>query len=107
MSATSGAGTAYTSEVPEFIPVFSGVRVTRVLALCVCFVDRFCPFLLFLLVIVLSVLRFTDSDYPFDIFKLFLLNKSEHCQLYHDGNTRMMMLVFWFTLSWVFIEVDH
>jgi hypothetical protein len=34
-----------------------------------CFV---CPFVLFLLVIVLSVLfRYTDSDYPFGIFKLF------------------------------------
>ena len=31
-----------------------------------------CPFVLFLLVIVLSVLRFMDSDYPFCIFKLFL-----------------------------------
>jgi hypothetical protein len=32
-----------------------------------------CPFVPFLLVIVLSVLlRFTDSDYPFGIFKLFL-----------------------------------
>jgi len=32
-----------------------------------------CPFVLFLLAIVLSVfLRFTDSDYPFVIFKLFL-----------------------------------
>ena len=31
-----------------------------------------CPFVHFLLVIVLSViLRFTDSDYPFGIFKLF------------------------------------
>jgi hypothetical protein len=29
----------------------------------------------FCLVIVLSVLWFTDSDYPFDIFKLFLRNK--------------------------------
>jgi hypothetical protein len=29
-------------------------------------------FVLFLLTIVLSVLRFTDSDYPFGIFKLFL-----------------------------------
>jgi hypothetical protein len=29
---------------------------------------------LVLLAIVLSVLRFTDSDYPFDIFKLFLSN---------------------------------
>jgi hypothetical protein len=47
-------------------PVFSAVRVT---VLCVCFVDR-CLFF-FLLAIVLSVLRFTDSDYPFSIFKLF------------------------------------
>ena len=37
--ATSGAGTAYPSEAPEFTPVFSGVRVTRSLVLCVCFVD--------------------------------------------------------------------
>ena len=35
-----------------------------------------CPFVLFLLAIVLSVLlRFTDSDYPFGIFKLFLKSK--------------------------------
>jgi len=27
--ATSGAGTAYPSGAPEFIPVFSGVRFTR------------------------------------------------------------------------------
>jgi hypothetical protein len=33
-----------------------------------------CPFVLFPLAIVLSVLlRFTDSDYPFGIFKLFEL----------------------------------
>ena len=61
--------------LPEHLsspPVFSGVRVTRSLALCVCFADR-CPFVLFLLVIVLSVLlRFTDSDYPFGIFKVVL-----------------------------------
>ena len=32
-----------------------------------------CPFVFFLLVIVLSVLlRYTDSDYPFGIFKIFL-----------------------------------
>ena len=31
-----------------------------------------CSFVLFISAIVLSVLlRFTDSDYPFDIFKLF------------------------------------
>jgi hypothetical protein len=32
----------------------------------------FCRSLFVLLVIVLSVLRFTDSDYPFGIFKLFI-----------------------------------
>jgi hypothetical protein len=80
-------------------PVFSGVRVTRSLVLYVCFVDRclsFCPFsfelfynliewvseggregvsVLFLLAIALSdLLRFTDSNYPFCIFKYFLFN---------------------------------
>ena len=61
--------------LPEHInlpPVFSGIYVTRSLVLCVYFVDRclsFCPF-----VLVLSVLlRFTDSDYPFGIFNLCLL----------------------------------
>jgi hypothetical protein len=65
--------------IPEHLsslPVFSGVRVTRSLVLCVCFVDcclSFCTFVLFLLAIVLSdPLRYTDSDYPFRFFKLFL-----------------------------------
>ena len=53
--------------LPEYLsspPVFSVVRVTRSL---VC-----CPFVLFILAIVLSVLlRYTDSDCPVDIFKLF------------------------------------
>ena len=56
---------------------FSKIRVAR----SVCFVDFFCLFVLFLLAIVLSVLlRFTDSNYPFDIFKLFL-NKNSVCVL--------------------------
>jgi hypothetical protein len=53
--------------LPEHLsspPVFSGVRITRSLV---------CPFVLFLLAIVLSVLlRYTVSDCPFGIFKLFL-----------------------------------
>jgi hypothetical protein len=45
--ATSEIGTAYPSGAPEITPGFSGVRVTRSLVLCVCFVDRclsFCTF---------------------------------------------------------------
>ena len=46
-------------------PVLSGVRVTRSLVLCVCFVDRCFSFCTFVLAIWLSVLlRFTDSDQP-------------------------------------------
>ena len=44
------------------------------LVLCVLFCRLlFFPLSFFFLAIVLSVLRFTDSDYPFGIFKLFLL----------------------------------
>ena len=54
--------------------VFSGIRVTRSLVLYICFVDRCLSFVLLLLAIALSVLlRYTDSDCPFGIFKLFLL----------------------------------
>jgi hypothetical protein len=50
-----------------------GIRVTRSLVLYVCFVDRSLSFYPFFLAIVLSVLlRYTDSDCPFGIFKLFL-----------------------------------
>jgi hypothetical protein len=51
---------------------FSCVRVTRSLVLYVCYVDRCLSFCPFPLITVLSVLRFTDSDFPFGIFKLFL-----------------------------------
>jgi hypothetical protein len=44
------------------------VCVARSLVLCVGFVDR-CFFPFVLLAIVLSVLRYADSDYPFGIFK--------------------------------------
>ena len=57
-------------------PVFSGVRVTWSLVLCVCFVDR--SVVLFRLVIVFTVLlQFTASDYPFGIFKLFFYQHSK------------------------------
>jgi hypothetical protein len=81
-------------------PVFSGVRYTRSLVLYVCFVDRclsFCTF--FLLAIVLSVLlRYTDSDCPFGIFKLFLMPLSTIYQLYRGitRSTRIKPLAFSF-----------
>jgi hypothetical protein len=53
--------------------ILSRVRVTRSLILCACFVHRCLSFCHFVLVIVLSVLRFTDSYYPFGSFKLFLV----------------------------------
>jgi len=65
--------------MPKEATVFSGVHVTRSLALCVCFVDCCLSFCHSLLAIVLSVLlRFTDSDYSFGIFKLFLTWKQHH-----------------------------
>jgi len=70
---SSGAGIAYPSGAPEFTPVFSGVRVTRSLVLYVCFVDLCLSCCTFSFCHLLSVLlRCTDSDYPFGIFKLFL-----------------------------------
>jgi hypothetical protein len=74
--------TAYLSGAPEFIPVFSGVRVTRSLVLYVCFVGHCLSFCTFLLAIALSVLlRYTDSDYPFGIFKLLLHMKIHRNQI--------------------------
>ena len=68
------AGTGYAFGAPGFTPGFSRVRVTRSLVLCA----RFCRSLvvLFFLANVFSVLRFTDSDYPFGIFKLFVMQIS-------------------------------
>jgi len=62
------------SGAPGFTPVVNGVRIARSLVFCV--VLYICTLLFVfsffsLLVIVLSVLRFTASDYPFGIFKLF------------------------------------
>ena len=61
----------FVTRVTRWVPLvehLSGVRVTRSLVLCVIF----CRSFFVLLAIVLFVLRFTDSDYPFGIFKLCL-----------------------------------
>ena len=64
----SGARTAHPSGVSEFTTGFSGVRVAWIFVFYVAFCTIFCLFVFFLSVL----LRFTDSDYPFGIFKLFL-----------------------------------
>ena len=67
-------------EHPSSPLVVSGVGVTQSLVLFVGFV--LLSFLL--LAIVLSALRFMDSDYPFGIFKLFLYELTFSCQLLHQ-----------------------
>jgi hypothetical protein len=72
------AGPAYLSWVPGFTSGFSRVRVTRSLALCVCFVDR-----------CLSFCYFFFNNCPSYIYKLWLplwylqtlidTNMAEHC----------------------------
>jgi len=67
--ATCGAETAYPFGTPKFIPVFGVVCVVRTSV----FFVMFCRLLygLFLLVILLSVFRFTNVDYPLRTFKHF------------------------------------
>ena len=75
----SGAGTAYPSGEPEFTPGFSGVRVTRSLVLCVCFIDRclsFCTFsfwslccLSFDLQILITLLIASNSSYRYIMYR--------------------------------------
>ena len=68
MGATCEAGTAYPSGAPAFTPIFN--RVARSSAFCVVFCRSL--FVNYSLAIVLSVLRFTASVYPYGIFILFL-----------------------------------
>jgi hypothetical protein len=134
MGATNGAGTTYPSRAPEFTSRFSGVCAIRSLVICVCFADHclaslfyyflplyclfldlriliiplvlsssslfFCPFL----VIVLSLLRFRDSDYTFGILKFFFvlvvnIDGMKYCSL----ETKQQSI----TISLIFSSVEH
>ena len=69
--ATSGAVTVYPSGAHEFTPGFQWGSCYSIFS----FMRMFCRSLFVLLTIVLSVLlRYTDSDFPFGIFKLFLMS---------------------------------
>ena len=87
--------------LPEHLrspPFLSGVRVTRSLVLYVCFEDSYLSFCTFSLVIVLSVLlRYTDSDCPFGIFKLFFIQITGMTVVNSVSYTRINMGLF--TLS--------
>ena len=89
-SATFGTAVAYPSEAPDFTTVFSEIHVARYLVFCVVsvilsffFWTLYClSFDLLLLNLALNTnqsinqsinLRFTLSDYLFDIFNLFVL----------------------------------
>jgi len=103
--ATSGVGTAYPSGAPEFPPpVFSGIRVTWSLVLCVCFVDR-C--LSFWPLCCLFFFDLQDSDYPFGIFKLFFLQYTiQKNKDYKNSQTQDItvhaLLVFHYLSLWRF-----
>ena len=58
---TTGAATVNYSVAPEFTPGFSGVRVTRSLFICVCFVDRCLSFFVW----PLCCLSFFDLRIPY------------------------------------------
>ena len=77
------------SEAPEFILdlLFCTVRVTRTLDFCVVLFQLIVyNFVIFLLAIVLSVLRFTDSDYPFGCVLIILVLCQIQCvwKLFND-----------------------
>ena len=103
MDATCGAGNACPSREPEFTPGFLGSYYSIFSFLSIGLHTIVCPFVLFLLSIVLSVLRFTASDYPFDIFKLFFLSSADY--LYIRFNVGFFFLFFlnWFQFSFLFI----
>ena len=70
----------------RFTQVFSGIPVTRSLVLYVGFVDRclsFCTFY-FGHCVVCSSSIYTDSDYPFGIFKLFTVHVYTVCDCVYD-----------------------
>ena len=74
LDATSGAGTAYPFEAPDFIPGMRWGSCYSIFSFMCMFCRSLCICVLF--GITLSVLlRFTDFDYPIGIFKHFLQRK--------------------------------
>ena len=80
MGVTSGARTAYPSGAPGFTPGFQWGSCYSIFSYMYVLQIVVCPFVIFFLAIVLSVLLpYTDSDCPFGIFELFLLSSIIMC----------------------------
>ena len=97
-----------TSELPQLFKAgFKWCSSCSIFSLCVSFVDRF---VLFVVSIVLSVLRFTDSDNSFGIFKLFLplqehLSSTPVFVGVHGAWSLVFCVVFCRSLFWVFFSI--
>ena len=65
------------------------------------------PFVRFLLTIVLSVLRFTDSDYLFSIFKLFLQCMYQSQTIYERLLRHNMIYTFFTQLHIIFTFIHY
>ena len=77
---TSGAGTAYPSGA--HLRFLVGFVLLDLQFYAYALQINVCPFVLFLLAIVLSVLlRYTDSDYPFGSFKVLPFKKEGYCRI--------------------------
>ena len=74
---TDGAGTSCPTGAPEFTTCFKCCSIFSFL--CSDLQVLVCPFVLFLLAILLSVLlRFMDYDYHFGILKLFFIHRTQN-----------------------------
>ena len=77
--ATSDAATVCPSGAPEVTPSCQWDSSCSIISfLCIVLQTVVCPFVLFLLAIVLSVLRLTNFDYLFGIFQLFFQYSQLH-----------------------------
>ena len=103
-AAPSGAGTAFSSGVPEFTRGFQWGSCYSIFSfLCIVLQIVVSPSVIFLLTIVLSdLLRLMDSDYPFGILKLYLVPKRFdvgrfHCSVFSlDVSTKKQkMIIVW------------
>ena len=90
--------------LPEHLsssPILSGIRVTRSLVLCVCFLNNcvsFCPFSLGHRVV--CPFSIYDSDYPFGIFKLFFRRYYMHAfsiiEWWNEAQQRPQLILIYF-----------